>query len=437
MSLDLREHRLVKWGAVLPLAMNFVFIAFFTNAMLAGDEWDLISNFFLPVRSSGFDWTYFWLPHNEHRMVTLKLIQYVFGFFSLDPRWLMVLSSLVWWLTLCELNRVVRFEPQIESRLKIILSILAAFFFFSAIQSENFFWGIQLSCFIATFGIVGALTSAIERRYLRTSIFTALAYFSFAIWPALVPPLFSAFLLDWWKSPRNLRIRRLIPLIALVILSAAALAIYTYDLPQPPGHDKLALNPLTAPFKYFMYVVMQMGVPFGSMGFYVSLPMGLLAVGLPIWLLRKKPELLSRFDLALWLYTLSMAGMIGLGRASMWKWHDVAPLRYSTMYMPLWFALAALFVRWGGGNRRTLTAIASILALNIWVADSKGFDHEKGAFETRAKQNECLSRLLASNTINRASPDYECIKGLYHNPELLLDTTRRLHDWQKAEAVEE
>lgn len=418
----------ILWLALIPVFMNFAFIAVFGSPVFVGDEWDGFVPFLLKARIEGFAWEDVWRAHNEHRIVTTKIIYYLQSFLSLDPRWLMVISSCVWWLTFVELERVLKFDVPAHGKVGILLSLFLGLFFFSTIQSENFFWGFQLCWFLAGLGSVGTITSAIERRYLRMYSFAALAYFSLASWAALVPVVFLIFILTYKDlSVKSERRTLLFQLGLFAGISCVALLFYSAGL-HVEHHEKMSLSPFSAPLQFLMYIIVLMGVPFGSMGFYVSLPMGVLICVLPFWLRTRGPNKVTKYELALILYAVLVAVIIAKGRAAVWKWGDPAAYRYATMFFPAWMAFWALALRSASGRLKPLGVIVLALVINVWVADSKGFDHEKGAFETRAKAGECLKRLISSEDQIQVSEDYECAKQLYGNDKF-FDAARALREW--------
>ena len=424
MSATTKHSKAIPLIGLLPMLGNLLFIVLVCSPVLFYDEWDGFAGILNRVHREGFSFAPFWTAHNEHRIVLSKVIYYVQSFLTTDPRWMMAMSAVVWWLTLLELNRVLKLEPAVEGKLKPILAVVSALFFFSQVQAENFYWGFQLCWIIATFGAVGAITSVIEKRYLRMLVFFAVSYFSLASWPALAATVGLVLLVDWWKTKDT---KKLAIMMGFGVLCVVALFVYVQGV-STPQHEKMNLGFFQDPVRFVLFALTLVGVPFAAMGFIPNLLFGLVFLGLLAWIWKKRPQALGRLEFYLILYMLVGALVIAHGRAGTFEWGHKAAFRWATLFMPAWLAFYAVLINALGDQRKPLIVLALVLAVNVWVSDVKGFDHEKGANQSRQQAGECLDRVLAQAEIDFESPDAKCALYLYHTPPVLFATAK---EWKE------
>lgn len=422
MALQSRTTRVVLLAGALATLLNFVCIAYFGSKVFFYDEWDGFVGMLNQISREGFHFQYFWTAHNEHRILVSKLAYYFQSWFSTDPRWQMVLSSIVWFLALRELTRGLALE--VHGRIGIAIAFFAGLFFFSEIQAENFFWGFQLCWFLATWGGIGAIRAAIEKNYLRMWVYFALTYFSLASWPVLIPTLALALAWNWWKGDRKLA--PAIPLILFILISVAALVLYVHGA-EAPQHAEFSLPFYKDPLRFFAYAALLIGVPFGSMGFVLDIGFGILFFLCLIWLWRRHREQLTTFEFFLIVHAVIAALVIARGRAGAWQWGHTAAFRYATIFIPSWLALLSISLRIFSNRKRALITILVIMIAFVFDSAMKGIDHEGGANRTRSASGECLKRVVAAGGARAAMPeDLKCAMLLYHD-ETFID---RAFEWK-------
>lgn len=407
---------------LLPLVFTLGFIGFFASGVFFWDEWDIVG-LMTRMKTEGWTLVTLWAPHNEHRIFLSKLIYALSLQLSTDPRWLMALSAFVCWLSWRELSRALGLRNEFsKDRRPVVVFGLAAFFFFSWVQLENFAWGLCLCWFLAAYGNIGALSSLVEKRYGRFLLFFALSYLSLATWVALVPVV-AAILLHHSRENRR---RSLTILAGFVVLSGVLLWLYTNGV-RAEHHDDMKLNPLLYPMRYASYMVMLFSVPFNPMGRHLSFAVGLVALILLLVHLGRKRASFRLLELALLAHAVILTALFAYSRAGKWTFDHTAPYRYATVLMPAWIVIFTIFHRSGWLKPRAKNAMAVFLAINLWVVASKGFDHEYGGARTRNEAGDCLKRVLEQKSLDLtagpASADTKCALQIYHSPSV-FETAR-------------
>lgn len=199
--------------------------------------WDMINGYLdFYVKVSTGDWSAWWHPHNEHRVIISRVL------FWLD---ITIFDGHIWFLIICNyicvfLSAVVFYKYLKESNISteksttLILGIFFSAWLFSWSQQENLTWGFQSQFFLAqlipllayyllyksTLPYVGSA------KYFIWSCLTGIAAIGTMANGIMTLPLmvtYAIILRQGWKR-----------ITTLAVLSMLAITLYFYNYPPPP-----------------------------------------------------------------------------------------------------------------------------------------------------------------------------------------------------------
>ncbi len=344
------------FSAALPPALLATLVALYGVDVPVLDQWSLIYDI---DRFYNHNWTFSDLmrSHNGHRIFFSRIV-----FVSLahltgwNTRIEMALSVGISILTFMILWRsIASLLQSCDRSFPWHLLVLVSVAHFSLNQWENWLWGFQMTIFLNMFGTVGGLylLSRIPldwRKFSGAAALGAVATFSFGA--GLSFWLVGACVLGVVCLDRARR-RDLRFLWAWILLAGSVVFFYLWDLAR--GQLTSTFYATEHPLEFLYFVLTAVGSPVVSYGgspwpprdYGVAFGTGLLGVSLFVFildfLLRKR-----RMDhrpmmhlLAIALYSLSGAGMMGLTRTSQGAASAMSS-RYMTVTTPFWVCLIVL-----------------------------------------------------------------------------------------------
>ena len=317
------------------------------------DEWEVGPALFEKMAAGQLTGSDLFKFHNEHRIVTYRLLILATAPFThMNTKALMWISFAFAGLTALGIYALARRSP-LNYRWITLLFLLANLTLFSAVQHENWLWGMQTLFFIPTLCLVWALWLALSPWprwlvYPLAILLGLLATFSSAngmlLWVIVALPL------AWSASRRELAEKKSW-LLAWTATFLASTIFYFQGYHSPPDHPPLSYA-LTHPLQSVHYFLTYLG---GSLGFGTLVPPTLwcAAIGaalLAAYLFMTAYMVWQRRDyaflkplLAWWglgLYALGCAGMTTLGRVGMGVEQGLSS-RYTTFSQ--WLLIALLF----------------------------------------------------------------------------------------------
>jgi len=391
----------------------------------------------------------FWSQHNEHRVVTGRLLDFA-DLFLFGGRNVSLFVEIVV-LQLCHLALLLWVVRRFGSLPRTVYVTLAGFLtycLFSPIQIENFIWAFQTVFILTSLSATACCAAALCHHERATSgggrgtsayLFLAIAWafigeiteaHGLITWAAL---LFLAFALSWSRRDK------------VIAAAAACVAIAAYLIgyrsPDPP---EVLRDALSHPAKVLHFVVVYLArswdghLPSGSVWPSVSESVTFLVIamtfGCAVWCLRR-PRRFSPLQIAMLanlLFGLGTAAMTAVGRLQYGGLQAAMAIRYQTPALVFWGSLAIFLaseVDWRPPKR---LLVAQVALLIMALAGGARW-YEMGHFaEARQYGDE-----LAWNAIIRGQFTDPVVRHVYFDPPRLspLVVFLRGHGWGPAGAI--
>jgi hypothetical protein len=248
------------------------------------------------------------LQHNESRTVVANLILLALGPPThWDVRWEMWINFAFVCLVSTNIYHLSRRVTGMNRTQCLILWIITNVLLFSAVQSQNWTWGIQMivvmpMLFISTGMVIAYSRLNVTGKFAIAIVLATASTFSYAIgqiaWIVLLPPL----IVGSWKQTRKFAAQ----IILWGVCCAANLWVYYRDYYKPPWHPSLLL-PLKYPIRAIHYFTAYLGAPLaqGYKNLWLSSIFGLLLLGCLagvcwyLWKIRRQPGIVE--SAAVWL----------------------------------------------------------------------------------------------------------------------------------------
>lgn len=343
------------------------------------DDWALVPVLnALHSGTAGFE--DFWRQHNEHRILTAKLIH---GWLAMATRWDLRypialnfgVAAVTW---ACLYRLICREKEALGEKNLLWLPAAASVFVFSFRQHENWAWPSELVCFFASLGGVLCVLLLSRPEFRWRSVFQAVfcgvfASYSFTtglmVWPV------GFFLLFICAGVRRTK--------ALLLWGSAGAVVFAFWMNgyvKPPHHPELSADALKLGAFFFRYL----GAPlaprsdtaflFGAAGFVLYL-----LVSTKLFFSRSViPSRVTAAFTALGLFSLINGAVTAVGRAGFDIDQSMAP-RYVTFSYLFWVSLLLLLSLAGralsAGEKRTPLMKASVflcLFLSAGIALAAG-----------------------------------------------------------------
>jgi hypothetical protein len=306
-------------------------------------------------KSGNLEFAYFWAQHNEHRILSLRVLLGLDLFLERGRGYLLLcLIFLIQALHVGLMWRVIGRDRRIDAATRSFLIGVAIFFFFWLRQRENFIWVFQIAWILQAFlisaaaYIVAGLDDIPQNKAARRfGVFTLAALLSLVVTTTLASgllvPMVLAVLI--WKSNVP-RVAFWGWLVFALALGAAFLTGYVSPSYHAQPRDALAFDTL-------LYLVLYLGNPVVIKGLplYIALVPGLVVLGFYLWFTFqfvrcKSPAFLDKFVFVVSTQMMLMAATTAVGRHTLGL-DQASTGRYTTPVLILWFTMLVWgVIRW-------------------------------------------------------------------------------------------
>ena len=253
---------------ILPAVIMGILILNYSVNVPFWDQWNLMPRLFIKISENSLSWQDLIAQHNESRKLFPRLIFLGLAYLTnWDVRYEMLATFLLACVVSVNIYRLNRLTINTNPISGLLIAFLANLLIFSAIQYDNWFWGIQLVVFMPIACITTAISVAYSRlsitlKFLISIVLCIISTFSYSngmlAWVIVLPVLVLAPLKSWSDLFKQKWL-----FFAWVTTFIASLTIYFYDYSQPaqsPGITPAFLHPLQT-IQFFLAFL---GSPLGS-----------------------------------------------------------------------------------------------------------------------------------------------------------------------------
>ena len=253
--------------AIIPAIVLGVLILKYSVNVPIQDQWQ-ISDIFEKFNQRTLSFNDLIAQHNESRKFFPRLIFLALGFIT---KWNIRYEMLVTFLLACIVSINIYLLNKLTiggSRIKgLTIAFISNIFIFSAVQYENWLWGIQIVIFIPIVCITSCILIAYSRLNNRTKILicmvlSTISTFSYAngllAWVIVLPVLALVQLKFWSDIRKNIILYLLFWIIGFI----ANVTFYFHDYQKPLSHPN-PLESIQYPYQIFQYFLVFLG---GSLG---------------------------------------------------------------------------------------------------------------------------------------------------------------------------
>lgn len=440
--------------ALIPAILALVWILKFTVNIPYWDEWEL-SPLIIKLRTGGFTINDFWVQHNEHRVVFLRLAVLALAELGgwdiikevLFSYLLMVITGVIAWKLL---------NLTVNKHLRVPLLLISSLLIFNPIQYANWLWGFQIAWFminVLLISVVWLVTRWPGKRLsfsltlILTLIATYTASMGVAVWFCVLAGMFGK--RQAWKTPY---------FVIWILATIASIGLYFYNYTFITA-NRDSLYFLKHPLEFIVYIFKYLASPWGE-GAWTPILGGVsfiafLASGIYLWWLgfRKLPATTSGpnsgpsgpsgspllwYSALPWLmiiaYVLINALITGYARAS-FGIDQAGASRYTSLSLWYWVGgLVILFLavqqlwqrkpklkRWLAGS----STIASLFFLSLY-----GTTYVT-SYQNMEDWNDRLGSLAPFLYDYSTAPD-PVLLGLYPNAQTLREILWSLDQYQES-----
>lgn len=336
----------------LPLGLMLYIIYKYSLNVPVGDEWGL-SLLVIKLHTGGFTWNDFWVPHNEHRILFLRVLLLALAKIGgWDIRKELYASLLLAALSLLGVWRLARINLKVDWPLQVGLVAFSSLLLFSTTQWENWISGYGLVWFLNNYCGLVAILALVSwpgwwRGWLAALVASVIA--SYAI---------GAGLILWPVSGLGLLIQKRAwgwrPIVLWGVAGLAVIAFYfynyhAYEVSDNQQHLSYALQ---HPQEIIIFILAFIGAPFfrtwdgilpSALGGFV----GLALLGFTLYLAWRQAAKSWRqawLKLLPWLLLMLFAGLNGVVSAinrTSFGVEAATAARYTTLGALFWIGLAA------------------------------------------------------------------------------------------------
>ncbi|NET43993.1 hypothetical protein [Okeania sp. SIO2B3] len=252
--------------AIIPAIVLGILILKYSLNVPIQDQWQ-IAAVFEKVNMRTLSFNDLMAQHNESRKFFPRLIFIALAFLT---KWNIRYEMLVIFLLACIvainiylLNRLTINTSSIKS---LTIALVSNIFIFSAVQYENWLWGIQIVVFIPIACITTCILIAYSRlnntaKFLICMLLATISTFSYAngllAWVIVLPVLALAKLKSWSDILKNIKLY-----ILWIIGFIANIALYFYDYQKPLSHPN-PVESIQYPDQIFQYFLAFIGTALG------------------------------------------------------------------------------------------------------------------------------------------------------------------------------
>ncbi|NES03447.1 MAG: hypothetical protein F6K22_11695 [Okeania sp. SIO2F4] len=152
---------------ILPAVVIGILIITYSVNIPYWDQWNLMPHLFIKISQNSLSWQDLIAQHNESRKLFPRLIFLGLAYLTnWDVRYEMLAIFLLACLVSLNIYRLNRLTVKFKIFPTLLIAFLANILIFSAIQYDNWFWGIQLVVFMP----IACITTAISVVYSRLNL---------------------------------------------------------------------------------------------------------------------------------------------------------------------------------------------------------------------------------------------------------------------------
>ncbi|MDJ0556367.1 MAG: hypothetical protein QNJ68_18400 [Microcoleaceae cyanobacterium MO_207.B10] len=208
LNFDLKfVHGIAIALVILPAIVMGILILNYSVNLPFWDQWNLMPQLFVKISANSLYWQDLIAQHNESRKLFPRLIFLGLAYLTnWDVRYEMLAIFLLACLVSVNIYRLNRLTINTKTIPSLIIAFLANLLIFSAIQYDNWFWGIQLVVFMPIACITTAISIAYSRlstilKFLICIVLCMISTFSYSngmlAWVIILPVLVLAPLKSW------------------------------------------------------------------------------------------------------------------------------------------------------------------------------------------------------------------------------------------------
>ncbi len=411
------------------------------------DQWDFVNGLEI-FHSNKLNLTYLFAQHNEHRIFFPRVIMFFMAYFTnWNIGYEIIINFLLGFSIFLVIYKVLDNVFDFKNK-PIFFGILSvanvSLLFLSMIHYENWTWGWQIQIFLNILMVILGIMWLNKSEY-------KIEYFIFAILAGIVATFSFANGMFFWVigglmilTFQKITFQQKIQYLSCwILVFVCVFSFYMWGYQSPAGLNKKAF---TVDFitKYISFVI-------GYFGIWVSNPNDKFNIGVLSLLLQiigityfyQKKILFSPQIRIFWLlsfYTIISAMVSGLGRADFGEGNNIltggvyhlAP-RYILISSFFWlFNFVFLFTLVDRNmiyfRIKKLSDISVfIFSIALLVILVMNFILLKGHISGIADAKEMYKRTLkASQEIKKENPDFEILKSIYNNEEIILNNIKIL-----------
>ena len=254
--------------AILPAAVMGILILNYSVNLPFWDQWNLMPQLFIKISENSLSWQDLIAQHNESRKLFPRLIFLGLAYLTnWDVRYEMLAIFLLACIVAVNIYRLNRLTVNTNIITSLLIAFLANILIFSAIQYENWFWGIQLVVFMP----IACITTAISVIYSRLSTIVKLlicmalcliSTFSYSngmlAWIIVLPVLALAPLKSWSDLFKQKWL-----FLSWLVGFIASITIYFSDYYKPEGSPGIT-PAFLHPAQTLQFFLAFLGSPLGS-----------------------------------------------------------------------------------------------------------------------------------------------------------------------------
>jgi hypothetical protein len=341
------------------------------------DMWAVIHYLVRPDRPLA---AWLWAQHNEHRIVTAKLLFAIdFRLFQGTEKFLLASGFVLLFAHLALLSWAMRAFGELRGAAWRTAAGLTAFCLFCPSQWENFTTGFQVCFFLLLFLVTVGCIAALSHSVSGGSGGRSLAFLLLAI-AAGVAATFSLGngLLIWPVLLLIAVLERYRRTAALAMVCTALLATATdlYHYHRMAGRSD-PLRSLHEPWRVTEYVLKYLGAPWVESNFGWGMAFGCVAVAAALFALwwvvaRSHREPVRVLLSALLLFYLATPVATALARQVVGTDQGAASARYEAFALMLWLALALLAIHFARRRRAALVLMQAVVIAVMLLAATRG-----------------------------------------------------------------
>jgi hypothetical protein len=336
----------------LPLGLMLYIIYSHSLNVPVGDEWGL-SLLVIKLHTGGFTWNDFWVPHNEHRILFLRVLLLALAKLGgWDIRKELYTSLLLAALSLLGVWRLARINLKVKWPLQAGLVAFSSLLLFSTTQWENWISGYGLVWFLNNYCGLVAILAVVSwpgwwRGWLAALVASVVASYAIGAGLVLWPVIGLGLLIQkkaWGWRP--------IVLWGVAGLAVIAFYFYNYHAYEVSDNQQHLSYALQHPQEIIIFILAFIGAPFfrtwdGILPSALSGCVGLALLGFTLylaWRQAAKSWQQAWLKLLPWLLLMLLAGLnaaVSATNRTSFGLEAATAARYTTLGALFWIGLAA------------------------------------------------------------------------------------------------